>query len=153
VLVTTPSEIQSWLEWAGGRMLAVQVLGTKPQEYRSFWPDYPDDKFTAYGYTGLGLRIPSPSAPDISLMDEIFSLVLLTEVVLQRRVINARAMIHPLSGRPLYPWTKIAILVNSNYRTVKLIHKKGLETISARVPLPTVNYIRTGLDTGPSLSG
>lgn len=150
--LTSPSEIQSWLEWAGGRMLAVQVCGTRPSSYRSFWPDYPDDSFTAYGYTNERLRLPSPSAPDISLMDEILSLVLLTPIILQRRVLNARAIVHPINGRHIFPWSKIAHLINSDYRSVVLTHKKGLEVIARETPLPAAHRIRSSLLFGPSLS-
>ena len=145
---TSPNEVRLWLEWAGERLLTLQVSGTKPQSYRSFWPDYPDDPNTAYGYTGLQLRTPSPSSPDISLMDEVLNLVLLTPIILQRRVINARALVHPLNGRHLYSWTKIAKLIHSTPWTVKDLHKRGLGIIAIKVSPSVVNHVRLELGTG-----
>ncbi len=117
----SPLEIQSWLEWAGGRMLSIQVHGAWPSAYRSFWPDYPDDQITAYGYTPSRMRAPA---------------------------LNGSA----LNNRHLYSWAKIAVLIHSERRAVKLLHKKGLETIAQSVPEPTLQHFRSVLSSGPSLS-
>lgn len=147
-----PSEVQSWLEWAGGRMLSIQVHGARPSSYRSFWPDYPDDQSTAYGYTPARMRAPSLNSSEVVLMDEILSLVSLTPNILQRRILNARALVHPLNNRHLYSWAKIAILIHSERRAVKLLHKRGLEILSQSVPSPVLYRVRSSLFFGPSLS-
>lgn len=147
-----PLEIQSWLEWAGGRMLAIQVHGAWPSSYRSFWPDYPDDQVTAYGYTPSRMHAPALNSSEVVLMDEILSLISLTPVILQRRILNARALVHPLNNRHLYSWATIAALIHSERRAVKLLHKKGLETIAQSVPTSALRYFRSVLSSGPSLS-
>lgn len=147
----TPIEVQSWLEWAGERMLSIQVRGTHPGGYRSFWPDYPDNAATAYGYNGPSLRFPSPSARDVSLMDEVFDLILLVPIELQRSILQARALIRPSNGQHLYSWNKIAVRIHSDHRTVKSMHRKGLETIASRVTPEVVVHVRSsGLSPGPS---
>jgi hypothetical protein len=112
----------------------MKVLGTHPDEHRTFWPDYPDDKHTAYGYTGNPIRAPAPQAAEVSLMDDILNLVHLAPNALQRRVLNARALVHPLNGRHLYSWMRIATLIHSDYYGVKTIHKRGLSMVVARAP-------------------
>lgn len=142
----SPSEIQFWLEWAGARLLSIHINGTKPGQYRSFWPDYPDDAKTAYGYTNERFRIPSPNSSEISLMDEILQTILLTPVVVQRRIIGLRILIFPLSGRNLYSWTRIASIIHSERRAVKHQFEIGIKTITKNIPDEKVKNIRPSFD-------
>ncbi len=140
-----PKEVQSWLEWAGVRLLSLQVPRAHPQGFRSYWPDYPHDKNTAYGYTNIRLRPPPPSKDDIPLIDEIFSLILLTPNIIERRVLNSRALIRPINQRYLYSWRKIALMIASDPKTAKSIHRKGLEKIAAEVARDRVGHFRIHL--------
>ncbi len=147
-----PQEVQLWLEWAGERMLSIRVQGTRPSSFRSSWPDYADDPHTAYGYNGPSLRFPSPSAQDISLMDEVLGLINLCPQDLQRRVLQARALIKPSNGQHLYSWSKIAVKIHSDHRTVKNLHQRGLEAVAWRVPVVVLLRVRVSLGSGPSES-
>lgn len=140
-----PAEVQFWLEWAGQRLLSLDVGKIKPQQYRSFWPDYPDDKYTAFGYTGSRLRPASPSANEIPLMDDILNLVLLIPDITSRRVVNARCLIHPINNRYRYSWTKIAFILHTNRHSVKVLHQKGIKYIAGRVPDGLVYRLRQSL--------
>ena len=126
----TPSEVQTWLEWAGERLLALPVNGTKPSSYRSFWPDYPDDPNTAYGYTGEKFRIPAPPPDQIRLVDDILALIILEPSKHKRRVLQARSMISPLNGRHLYSWGRISKLLCTSRYIVTAWHNQGLSHIA-----------------------
>jgi hypothetical protein len=139
---TTPQEIKHFLEWAGQRILALPARNLYPQNFRSFWPDYPDDKHTAYGYSNTKLRPPAPSKDEIPLVDEILQLVLMVPIEKQRRILNARALISPINGRYLFPWSKISVLLRSDPRTIKTLHRKGLEFIAIRVEDERVGRFR-----------
>lgn len=143
----TPDEVRLWLEWAGGKMLSIEVRNTRPGSYRSFWPDYPDDKFTAYGYSGERLYPGRPNSYEISLMDEVLNLVVLIPLPLTRRIINARSLVHPLNNRYLYSWSRIAEIIHSDRRMVKRQHRRGLEEISCAVGSEIVNRVRGSLGT------
>ena len=145
----SPAEVQFWLEWAGGKLLGTQVFGVWPQSYRSFWPDYPDEQHTAYGYTQEKLKLPSPGSNEIPLMDEILSLVLLTPVTVQRRIISARILVHPLNGRNLYSWVRIAETIHSERRAVKEQYRKGLGIIVGNVQDIVVIKVRAFFSSSP----
>lgn len=142
-------EIQSWLEWAGQSLLSLRVNGTRPSSYRSFWPDYPDDVHTAYGYSNTSIRAPSPGSQEIPLMDEILNLVSLTPVILQRRIINARILIRPLNGKYLYSWSRIALEIHLDRRAVKSQYNLGLQTIAGKIPDSTAQRFRSHFKSGP----
>ena len=93
----SPSELQSLLEWAGQKLLSLPVPKVKPSGYQSFWPDYPDDMNTAYGYTGIRFRPPRPSSDEIPIMDEILNLILLVDDPLIRKILQSRSLITTLS--------------------------------------------------------
>lgn len=147
----TPGEIREWLAWAGGKLMTLEVKGTEPGGFRTFWPDYPDNRFTAYGYTGERLRPPPPGSSEIPLMDQILNLVLLVPNPTARRILNARALVHPLNGRNLYSWAKIGVLIHSDRRAVRNLHQKALEIIAAKIPSTVVRSIRAGFLSGPPL--
>jgi hypothetical protein len=148
----SPIEVQSWLEWGGERLLSLNVFGTKPSGYRSFWPDYPDDPHTAYGYTGETFRAPLPGANEISLMDEVLNLVLLIPNTHRRRIVNCRILIKPINGRHIYSWAKISAEVGSNPGMVKYQFKMGLINIVNNISEPKTVFIRSYFSSGPSRS-
>src|SRR5215831_17709252 len=98
------SEIETYLFWAGKQLLSLHVKGCFPSSFRSYWPDYPNDKNTAFGYTSLKFHPPQPGASDIQLMDEILNLILLIPNITQRRIINSRSLISPRNDRHIFSW-------------------------------------------------
>jgi len=148
---TSPDEVKTFLEWAGQRILSLPVHGLYPQTYRSFWPDYPQDPNTAYGYSNVKLRPPPPSKDEIPFVDEILDLILLVPIERQRRILNARSLINPTTGRYIFPWSKISFLLHSDPRTIKNLHKKGLEFIAGRLSEDTVGRFRTIIGVNQSL--
>ena len=101
---------------------------------RTFWPDYAQDKNTAYGYTDERLRAASPSGLEITLMDEILLLPEFIDDPLQRRIVGARSLVTPISQRHLYSWRKIAYMLHMDSRRVARLHHNGLGEIVECLP-------------------
>jgi hypothetical protein len=79
------------------------------------------------------MRPPAPTAAAISAMDEAFEwLGLIPEQsYLLRRILGARALVHPLTGRHLFPWRRLATLLGADHKSVQRWHRHGLKLISA----------------------
>lgn len=127
------AELCEWLEWAGSRLLALNVSSPRPASYRNFWPDIPGNAQVAYGYTAERLRPASPSSHEIVLMDTILALPSLIPDVLQRRIVASRSLVTPVSNRYLYSWTKIAALLHMERRTVTAHYLRGLRELNLRL--------------------
>jgi hypothetical protein len=125
----SPEEVQLWLEWAGEKLLSLDVRGIRPSSYRSFWPDYPDDPHTAFGYTQETLRISPPGANEIPIMDEILSLPSVCSLIPTRRILHARALIYPTTGNYKNSWSRLAEDFHSDPKTIKRWHRNGLNEI------------------------
>ena len=139
----TTFEVQSWLEWAGERLLTLQVSGTKPQSYRSFWPDYPDDPFTAFGYTDEIIKTIPPSAEGVSLADKISDLILLISASDVRRIVQLRSLISPTRNNHIYSWSLIAKKLHSERRLVKWKYNRGLIFIVNKARPSEIEFIRS----------
>jgi hypothetical protein len=76
-------------------------------------------------------RAPMPSAADITAMDEAFGWLGLIpdgRYVL-RRILGARALVHPLTGRHLFAWRRLAAVLGAEHRSVQRWHGQGVEII------------------------
>jgi hypothetical protein len=123
-------EIQWWLEWAGGKLMAHPARMLRPASYRAYWPDYrceinePEPKPV----------IKPPSHLEVALMDEILLLPILCDDVVARRVIQFRTLISPRTGKIIMGWTRIATDLHSDRRQVKRWWEKGIEEIDDHLP-------------------
>lgn len=126
-------------------MLTIQVHGVWPSSYRSFWPDYPDDPNTAFGYTPENYRAATPSPTELSLTDRISMLVLLISIAKIRRIVQMRSLVSPIRNNYIYSWSRIAEILNSDRRIVKYNHGKGLSIISTKIEMSEAKYIRDKL--------
>lgn len=140
-----PEEIKTWLEWAGQRLLSMDLPSAAPQGFRSFWPEYPTDVQMAYGYSGNRLKAAIPRSKEISLMDEILELPGLVPNVTIRRIINARALLTPISNRHLYSWTRIAFINHSTSRRIVILHRNGLAIIASQLLPDKASTIRQSI--------
>jgi len=82
----------------------------------------------AYGWQAAMARPPVPSAADISQMDEAFGwLALIPEArYVLRRILGARALVHPLTGRHLYPWRRLATALGTDHKAVQRWHAQAV---------------------------
>lgn len=126
--------VAAQLEQAGATMLAMRSP-TGPAGYGSGWPDVVRDAVEAYGYTPDRVRTPVPSAAAITRMDRAFAWIGLIPArsVVIRRIVGARAMVHPMTGRHLASWRKIGRLLGADPRAVMRWHRIGIEAIAEAV--------------------
>jgi hypothetical protein len=132
-VIVPVEEIKEWLEWAGARLLSLQISSPLPKEPHVSWPEFAQDHREAYGYTGERLRAAIPNRFEIELMDEILLLPGLIQDITRRRIVNARALVTPISNRYLYSWTKLAFMLHTSKYQVVRHHVLGLKDIQRNV--------------------
>jgi hypothetical protein len=124
------------LEHAGATLLALPATGPSTR-LRMTRYDCVQDAVTAYGWQPTRLRPPHPSNHAIDQMDESWSwLALIPEgQAVIRRIVGARALVHPITLRHLYPWRRLATLLGADHKSVQRWHKEGLRLILAGLAL------------------
>lgn len=87
-------------------------------------------------------RIPVPSAAGVDRMDQALAWVPLipegqvgprcgpTGIVL-RRIVHARALVSPLTGKHLFAWRRLACTVGADHKAVQRWHAQGIDIIVA----------------------
>jgi hypothetical protein len=90
----------------------------------------------AYGWSTAAIRPPTPSAAQITVMDETFAwLALIPESkYVLCRIVGARALVHPLTGRYLFPWRRIVAMLGADHKSVQRWHGQAMEIV--RIALP-----------------
>lgn len=76
-------------------------------------------------------RAPVPSAAGVDRMDQALAWVPLipeSRVVL-RRIVHARALVSPLTGRHLFAWRRLAAEVGADHKAVQRWHAQGIDII------------------------
>lgn len=128
--MVAPTELQTWLEWASARLLAMPGRKIKPSEPHVVWPEYAQDTREIIEFrVGIKLRALAPSADEIPIMDEILLLPNLCEKDLRRRAIRLRSLVNPLNNRHLYPWVEIAERLSVRQYSLKREYAWGLKEI------------------------
>lgn len=119
------------LEEAGATLLALPHSGFSTAA-RRFWPDMLRDSFIDLPADGP-MRPPVPPAARISRMDEAFGWIGLIPVerVVLRRIVGARALVHPVTERHLFPWRRVGRLVGADHRAAQRWHADGVDLIVA----------------------
>jgi hypothetical protein len=120
-------EIIARLEAAGATLLAMPSRGYSTH-LRQMKFDVVHTALEAYGWQSAMARPPVPCASDISLMDEAFGwLALIPEAqYLLRRILGARALVHPLTQRHLYPWRRLASVLGTDHKSVQRWHGQAV---------------------------
>lgn len=119
------------LEEAGAAMLALQVRGTHPAGLRAAWPEVVRQFSEAYGYSDSVLRPPVPTAARISRMDEALGWIELIpgDKFVLKRIVGARSLVSPLTGKNLYSWSRLAKLLHADRRAVTRWYEEGVKLI------------------------
>lgn len=122
------------LEEAGATLLALPNGGTRTDMRTSAWPAV-NATAEAYGWSGTQLKPAVPAAAAISRMDEALGWIRLIpqENYVLRRIVGARALVSPLTGRHLFSWRRLGALVGADGRAVQRWHVKGIAMIVARL--------------------
>jgi hypothetical protein len=122
------------LEEAGRTLLALPARGYSTK-LRSSSLDIVRSVMEGYGW-GERTVVPAiPPAAQITRMDEALawiSFIPLERYVL-RRVVGARALVHPLTGRYLYSWRRLGGLLGADHKAVQRWHALGVDMIVSAV--------------------
>ena len=118
------------LEWAGEALLSMRLPSPLPASVCSAMPDVLRD-WEGYGWSTERVRPACPSSQDIDAMDRVYrwlSLIPQHRHVI-RRIVAARSLIDPQSGRHVIHWRKLAGIIRADYRAVQRWHAQGIAMI------------------------
>lgn len=140
----SPHELNTWLSWAGEKLLAMSLKSPIPITAQSSWPKILLQEEPAELPLGETTRIkfPHPTQEEIPLMDEILLLPNLATDIWQRKILHARCLTNPATHRPINSWTKIGQKLHTGGEQVKYLHRKGLIYVAKLVPCEKVCRIR-----------
>ena len=120
------------LEEAGQTLLALPNTGPSTRLVQSGL-EWVRDASESYGHAKLRLRPAVPSPAQITAMDEALAWIPLIPVdkYILRRVVGARCLVNPLTGRYLFAWRRIATAVGADHKAVQRWHAQGVALIVA----------------------
>ena len=126
----TADYIGKRLEEAGHTLRAMPAngprLGTKSNSaLLSSMPELNDGP----AMTANRFRPPAPTAAEITRMDATWLWLGLIENRIIRRLVAARSLTRPLTGKPVMSWRKLAVTLGADYRSLQAWHDKGIKTI------------------------
>lgn len=134
-------DLTSWLEWAGGKLVALPAFGLRPAQPRAYWPDFSQEKFQVLEFRArLVARALAPTSSEIELMDEILYTIRYvkgkdpSDGDLRRRVLQARALTHPITERNIVSWTELARREHTSEFKVKALHLRALRELWRETP-------------------
>jgi len=127
-----PDDVIARLEQAGATLLALRLAPVCPQEPRSSLPEPVRDVSASYGWAKATGRPATPCGAAIDMMDEALGWVSLipADRYVLRRIINARALVSPSTGRHLFTWSAIGRLIGADRRAVTRWHAQGIGIIA-----------------------
>ena len=150
----TPEELRIWLEWAGARLIAMPGLRIGPAKTKVIWPDYAQETFQILDFRGaLPVRAAAPSSKEIPIVEEILLLPNVCEKNYTRRVLHARSLVHPINGRYLYRWPRIAELLDVKIHTARRWYKEGLVEVTKKAPRDKVCLISAFISAAEAAAG
>lgn len=129
----TADSLIARLEEAGATLLSLPIgSGARPDLRTSKWPMV-RAAMDAYGWSGARLRPAVPAAAAISRMDEALGWIgrIPQENYVLRRIVGARALVSPLTGKHLFTWRRLGSLLGADARAVRRWHAKGIAAILA----------------------
>lgn len=128
-------EVVERLEEAGATMLAMPSRGYKTGLRMSRF-DVVNIAIEAYGWEKTHVRPASPSAEAVTRMDQAFAwlLIIPEKKYVMRRIVGARALVHPLTGRYLYSWRKLGEALGADHKAIQRWHAQGVELIVGGLP-------------------
>ncbi len=122
------------LEEAGSVLLALPNTGPTTK-LRTMRHDVVHSAIEAYGWAEAGgrLRPPMPSSAQISRMDQAMGWVGLipADKYVLRRIVGARSLVSPFTGRHLYPWRRLGGLLGADHKAIQRWHAQAIDLIVA----------------------
>jgi hypothetical protein len=118
------------LEEAGATLLALPGSGWSTR-LRTSSLEIVRTAIESYGWSTNHIRPPLPSPAQITRMDEAMGWISLIPVerYVLRRIVGARSLVHPITGRYLFPWRRIAAAIGADHKAVQRWHAQGVEIV------------------------
>jgi len=119
------------LEAAGATLLAMRLRAAGPAGVRSSMPEPVREACESYGWVPEPIRAAIPDAEAITAMDEAFGWLALIPPHRRvlRRIVAARSLVHPLSGRHCMTWRRVGDVVGASHTAVRVWHAQGIACI------------------------
>lgn len=144
-----PHELAIWLEWASARLIAMPGPRAGPADYSGYWPDFSQDSLELTDFRArIALRVAAPGPHEIGLMEEILALPNLLvpsdspQVQAMRKAIRYRSLIHPITSRHLYNWTRLSKKLETSRFKAQRFYELGLIQLSNQIAPSTYNSIK-----------
>lgn len=152
-------EIVIRLEEAGRTLLALPMTGPSTRLVQSGM-EWVRDASQMEAPSRTRIRPAVPPAADITRMDEALAWIPLipTDKYVLRRVVGARSLVSPMTGRYLFSWRRLGVAIGADHKAVQRWHAQGILLIQAalrrtaprgpavRAPL---RYAAPGRESGP----
>ena len=118
------------LEEAGSTLLALPNTGPSTRLVQSGM-EWVRSVAESYGHNRAKLRPAIPSAAHITRMDQALRWIsaIPDDRYVLRRVVGARSLVHPLTGRYLYSWRRLGTAVGADHKAVQRWHAQGIDMI------------------------
>jgi hypothetical protein len=123
------------LEEAGRTLLALPSTGYSTR-LSAGGLDFVREAIEAYGWTDAPVKPAAPAPAAIGRMDEAHAWVsqyIPDNQRVLRRIIGARSLVHPITDRHLFGWTKIAAMLHTDHKAIQRWHADGIRLITARL--------------------
>lgn len=126
------------LEEAGSALLALPNTGPSTRLVQSGL-EWIRDASEQFSHPHTKLRPAAPDAATITRMDEALAWIPLIPVdrFVLRRVVGARSLINPMSGRHVFSWRRIATAIGADHKAVQRWHAQGIDMIVAALAAPS----------------
>jgi len=120
------------LEEAGATLLALPGTGWSTR-LRTSSLDIVRTALESYGWTQTQIRPAVPSAEHITQMDEAMAWIGLIpqDRYVLRRIVGARSLVHPITGRHLFPWRRLGEALAADHKAIQRWHAQGIAMIVA----------------------
>ncbi len=129
-----PATLETWLNWAGRKFLALPSRSALPQGFKSFWPKYDYDEVDLETALHVKLRAEqAPKANELDYIEQILSIPALCVEIKHRRVLQYRTIIDPISGKHIYNWSRIAKQLKTSRQNVRNWYEVALRDACGKV--------------------
>ena len=120
------------LEEAGTTLLAMPNTGPSTRLVQGGL-EWVRDVAESYGRGRAKLRPAIPSAAQITRMDQAYRWIsqIPEDRYVLRRIVGARSLVHPMTGRYLYSWRRLGTAVGADHKAVQRWHAQGIDVIVA----------------------
>jgi hypothetical protein len=120
------------LEEAGRTLLALPNTGPSTRLVQGGL-EWVRDATEHYSAARTKIRPPIPDAAQISRMDQAMRWLqfIPNDKYVLRRVVGARSLVNPMTGRHLYSWRRLGAAVGADHKAVQRWHGQGIDLIVA----------------------